>query len=74
MFRKNKQTRRDDQKMLWPEILRFSRTKYGLAMMLLIVGLLGLALPVIPGLLLILLAIALLRPGLAERMRRRFKK
>ncbi len=58
---------------LWEEILRFSKNKYLLALILILIGLLGVVVPVIPGILLFLLAIALLRKGMMARLRRYFK-
>ena len=54
---------------LWEEILRFSRNKYILAILLVIVGILGFVVPVIPGFLLILFAVALFKPGLMKKIR-----
>ena len=56
---------------LWDDILKFSRKKYGLALILILIGLLGIVVPVIPGLLLILFAVALLKPGLMAKVRAR---
>ncbi len=54
---------------LWDEILKFSRKKYGLAFILVLIGLLGIIVPVIPGLLFIFFAVALLKPGLMVKVR-----
>ena len=54
---------------LWDDILKFSRKKYGWAFVLILIGLLGIVIPVIPGLLFILFAIALLKPGLMTKVR-----
>lgn len=54
---------------LWEEIRRFTRKKYGWAILLLLIGMLGIVIPVIPGLLLILLAVALFKPGLMAKIR-----
>ncbi len=58
---------------LWPGILSFSRSKYSIAIILVAVGLLGIIIPIIPGLLLFILALALTRKGLAQRLRRRWR-
>jgi len=58
---------------LWPEILSFSRSKYSIAIVLVAVGLLGIIIPIIPGLLLFILALALTRKGWASRLRRRLR-
>jgi uncharacterized protein YqgC (DUF456 family) len=47
---------------LWEDILRFSRHKYKFASALIILGVLGLVIPVIPGILLILCAVFLVKP------------
>jgi len=60
--------------VLWEEIQRFSSKKYYWAALLIFVGLLGLVVPVIPGLLLIAFAVALLKPGLMAKLRRKAKK
>ncbi len=60
----------EDPKPLWEEIKRFSRKKYGWAFLLLLLALLGIVVPVIPGLLFLLLAVALFRPGLMGKIRR----
>ncbi len=61
------------RKELWKDIHHFSRRKYYWAVALILVGLLGFIIPVIPGLLLIAFAVALLKPGLMARLRRRLK-
>lgn len=58
---------------LWEDILSFSRNKYSLALTLIAVGLLGIIIPIIPGLLLFILALALVRKGWASRFRRRWR-
>ena len=64
----NKQTK----KPLWREIKRFSAQKIWLAVLLLILGLLGLVLPVVPGILLLAVAVFLIKPEWYERLKRRF--
>ncbi len=59
--------------LLWEDILRFSKNKYLTALILVLIGLLGIVVPVIPGILLFLLALALLRKGMMPRLRRYFK-
>ena len=54
---------------LWEDIRNFSRRKYGIAVLLVLVGMLGVFIPVIPGLLLILFAVALFKPGLMAKIR-----
>ena len=60
---------REKSRPLWDDILKFSRKKYGLAFILILIGLFGLVIPVIPGLLLFLFAAALLKPGLMTKVR-----
>lgn len=54
---------------LWEDIRKFSRKKLSWAIVLVFFGLLGIFIPVIPGLLLILLAVALFKPGLMVKIR-----
>lgn len=61
-----------DKKPLWREIQKFSGQKWYLAFILLVLGLFGLVLPVIPGLLLIGLAVFLIKPEWYEKIKRRF--
>lgn len=62
-----------EKKPLWEDILSFSRNKYLIAIVLILVALLGLVVPIIPGLLLFLLALALLRKGWMPRLRKRWR-
>lgn len=57
---------------LWNEILRFSKNKYIIALILVLIGLMGVIVPIIPGLLLFIMAIALLKKGTMQKLRRRF--
>ncbi len=59
----------DDPRPLWENIRRFSRQKYGWAVVLVLLALLGIVIPVMPGLLFLLLAVALFRPGLMRKIR-----
>ncbi len=59
------------KKPLWPEIKQFSSSKYKLATILIIVGLMGLVLPVIPGILLLAVALFILKPEWFEKLRSR---
>jgi len=58
---------------LWNEILKFSKNKYVIALILVLVGLLGIIIPVIPGILLFVVAVALLKKGTMQKLRRRFR-
>jgi len=59
---------------LWDEILKFSKNKYLLAIILILIGLTGFIIPVIPGILLIVMAVALLRKGTMKALRDRFRR
>jgi len=61
-----------DKKPLWQEIQKFSGRKWYLAFILLVLGLLGLVLPVIPGILLIGIAVFLIKPEWYEKIKKRF--
>ncbi|MGD9897578.1 MAG: hypothetical protein AB7T22_00490 [Calditrichaceae bacterium] len=62
------------KKPLWEEIKHFTKKKSLLATLLIVIGLIGFVIPVIPGLLLILFAVALLKPGLMKQIREKLKK
>jgi len=57
---------------LWHEIKKFSGRKIGLAILFICLGLLGLVLPVIPGLLLLGVAILLIKPEWYPKLKKRF--
>ena len=61
------------KKVLWEDIVDFSKNKYILALVLVIVGLLGIIIPVIPGLFLLFLAIALFKKGWMAKFRKKFR-
>ena len=61
------------KKPLWDEILSFSKNKYVLAIVLVLIGLTGIIIPIIPGILLFVLAFALLRKGTMKNIRQRFR-
>lgn len=58
---------------LWDEILKFSKNKYLIALILVLIGLTGIIIPIIPGILLFIMAIAILRKGTMQKLRRRFR-
>jgi hypothetical protein len=64
---------RETNNPLWEDIKKFSGNKYSLATILVLIGLLGIFIPVIPGLLFFLFAIALFKPGLMAKIRTRIK-
>ena len=63
----------EDKKPLWEEIVDFTKSKNKLAISLIAIGILGLILPVTPGLLLVALGIYLLKPEWAEKVKELFK-
>ena len=58
---------------LWEDIKKFSSNKYSLALILVLIGLLGIVIPIIPGILFFLFAIALFKPGLMAKIRSKIK-
>ena len=64
---------RGNNNPLWEDIKKFSGNKYSLATILVLIGLLGIFIPVIPGLLFFLFAIALFKPGLMTKIRSKIK-
>ena len=62
------------KKPLWREIKKFSAQKVWFAVLFLILGLFGLVLPVIPGILLLAVAVFLIKPEWYERLKRRFDR
>ena len=63
----------DKSNPLWRDIKKFSGNKYNLAAILILIGLLGIFIPVIPGILFFLFAIALFKPGLMSKIRSKIK-
>ena len=59
---------------LWQDIIEFSRNKTKLAITFIILGILGLVLPVIPGILLLGLGIFLIKPEWYAIFRQWFAK
>ncbi len=74
MPEKNNDREFPGKKPLWEEIARFTKKKFLIAGLLLLIGLAGFVIPVIPGVLLILFAVALLKPGLMKKIREKLKK
>lgn len=62
-----------ENKPLWNDILEFSKHKILLAVVLILIGLTGFIVPIIPGILLIVLAVALLRKGTMSKIRSRLR-
>jgi hypothetical protein len=58
---------------LWEDIIRFTRDKYKFASVLIILGIIGLVIPVIPGFLLILGALFLIKPEWYGKFKSFFK-
>ena len=63
----------EEKKPLWEEIVDFTKSKNKLAVALIAIGVLGLILPIIPGLILIAVGIYLLKPEWAEKVKELFK-
>ena len=63
----------NNRQPLWLDIKKFSGNKYGLALILLLLALLGIFIPVFPGILFFLLAVALFKPGLMSKIRSKIK-
>ena len=63
----------EEKKPLWEEIVDFTKSKNKLAVALIALGLLGLVLPILPGLLLIFVGIYLLKPEWVEKLKELFK-
>jgi uncharacterized protein YqgC (DUF456 family) len=58
---------------LWHDIINFSRNKYKLAIGFIILGILGLVLPIIPGLLLLAVGIFLIKPEWYDIVKKWYK-
>ena len=63
----------NEKKPLWQDIQIFTKQKFRIAFALLLIGLAGLVLPVIPGLLLIAAALFILKPEWYHKLSARFK-
>lgn len=64
----------EEKKPLWEEIVEFTKSKNKLAIALIVLGSVGLILPIIPGLLLVAVGIYLLKPEWADKIKELFKK
>lgn len=62
-----------EKKPLWEEIRSFSKTKYFIAIALVILAVLGIIVPIIPGIIFVILAIALFKKGWMAKIRERFR-
>lgn len=71
---RNRNNQNKGQHSLWQEILTFKKYKILFLIILVILGGLGLIIPVIPGLLFLLLAVALFKPGLMQKIREKLKQ
>jgi hypothetical protein len=63
----------EEKKPLWEEIVDFTKSKNKLAVSLIAIGLLGLVLPILPGLLLVAVGVYLLKPEWADKVKELFK-
>ena len=61
------------KKPLWQDIQVFTRQKFRIASALLLIGLAGLVLPVIPGLLLIAIALFILKPEWSHKLSKKIR-
>ncbi len=59
---------------LWEDILKFRKNKLVLAVSLVLIGLTGIVVPIVPGLLLFILAIALFKKGWMQKIRSRLNR
>jgi uncharacterized protein YqgC (DUF456 family) len=64
----------NQNKPLWQEILAFSKHKYKIGVILIIIGIPGLILPVIPGIFLIGLGIFFLKPEWYAKLKDMFTR
>ncbi len=62
----------DNDQSLYDEIAKFRRRRWWWAFLLVLVAATGLVIPIVPGALLLLFALALIRPGLMAKLRRYF--
>ena len=62
-----------DKKPLWQDIMSYTRNKNKIAVVLIIIGILGLVLPVLPGILLIAFGLFILKPEWVDKLRERVK-
>jgi uncharacterized membrane protein YbaN (DUF454 family) len=63
-----------DNNPLWHDIIKFSRNKNKLAIGFIVLGILGLILPMIPGILFLGVGIFIIKPEWYESFRRWFEK
>jgi hypothetical protein len=63
----------DQKNPLWEDILKFSKNKYILAALLILISLTGIIIPIIPGIFLFIIAVALLRKGWMANIRNRIR-
>ena len=61
------------KKPLWQDILSYTRSKNKIAVALIIIGVLGLALPVLPGVLLIVIGLLILKPEWADKLKQKLR-
>ena len=63
----------ENKKPLWEDIIAFTRSKNKVGVGLIILGLMGLLLPIIPGILLVVAGIIILKPEWYERLKKKIK-
>ena len=67
-----KYQKRNEQKTLYDEIAKFRKRRILWAIVLMLISTTGIIIPIVPGTLLFLFALALVRPGLMAKLRRYF--
>jgi len=72
-FSLKKRQNSEEKNPLWRDILAFNKSKYLIVLVLFILAASGLLIPIIPGLLLFILALALLRKGWMSHLRKRIR-
>ena len=58
---------------LWEDILKFSKNKKKMAVGFILLGILGLVLPIIPGFALLALGVFFLKPEWYDKLKKRFR-
>jgi uncharacterized protein YqgC (DUF456 family) len=62
-----------EKRPLWETILPFTKKKYILIPLLILLSLLGVVVPIIPGIVLFILAVMLMRKGTAAKLRKKIR-
>ncbi|RLD09469.1 hypothetical protein DRI50_12155 [candidate division KSB1 bacterium] len=67
-----KSNRQKEDNTLYEEIAKFRKRRIWWAIALVLISTTGIIIPIVPGTLLLLFALALIRPGIMEKLRRYF--